>query len=111
MRARWVASPLLAALAVGCALKKPPETAQVTAQAVPNAKVSDAWRSASAAPGPVDEAWLAQFNDPQLIALVDEALKYNSDLARRRRSVWWVGPSILRPTSSDTRASETTRRA
>lgn len=81
MRARWVAGLVLVPLAAGCALKRPPETAQATAQAVPNAKVSDAWRSASAAPGPVEQAWLAQFNDPQLVALVDEALKYNSDLA------------------------------
>lgn len=81
LRSRWVATLLVLPLAAGCALKHPPQTAQVTAQALPNTKVSDAWRSASAAAGPVEETWLAEFGDPQLVALVDEALKFNSDLA------------------------------
>ena len=80
-RFRWLAAFLLVPLAVGCPLKRPPQTTEVTTQALPNAKISDAWHSASAAAGPVEETWLAEFNDPQLTALVDEALKYNNDLA------------------------------
>jgi NodT family efflux transporter outer membrane factor (OMF) lipoprotein len=66
--------------AAGCAIHKPPETPEVTAQAAPTAKIAAAWRVAAAA-GPVADPWLVALGDPQLVALVEEALRYNNDLA------------------------------
>jgi NodT family efflux transporter outer membrane factor (OMF) lipoprotein len=74
---------VLAALA-GCALKKPPERAEITKESLPNLQVPPGWTGAvgaASAPGAVGEQpWLAAFKDPQLDALVQEALKYNPDL-------------------------------
>lgn len=72
---------LLVLAATGCPIKRPPQTAETTAQALPNAAVAEAWRAASAAPGPVDEVWLASLGDPRLVELVEEALRFNNDLA------------------------------
>jgi NodT family efflux transporter outer membrane factor (OMF) lipoprotein len=38
------------------------------------------WKAGTAADGSVENGWLATFNDPQLQALVEEALTYNADL-------------------------------
>ena len=74
---------VLAALA-GCALKKPPERAEITKESLPNLQLPPGWTGAggaASAPGAVGEQpWLAAFKDPQLDALVQEALKYNPDL-------------------------------
>jgi NodT family efflux transporter outer membrane factor (OMF) lipoprotein len=67
----------------GCALKKPPERAEVAKQALPNVAVPPAWTAqagSAATPGTIGDGWLAGFKDPQLDALVQEALKYNPDL-------------------------------
>jgi outer membrane protein, multidrug efflux system len=71
---------LVATLPAGCALKSPPERADVQAQALPALEAPDAWRSGGAAPGAVGDAWLAAFRDPRLDALVAEALANNPDL-------------------------------
>jgi len=74
---------VLAALA-GCALKKPPERAEITKESLPNLQVPPGWTGAvgaASAPGAVGEQpWLTAFKNPQLDALVQEALKYNPDL-------------------------------
>jgi len=49
-------------------------------QAMPGVQVPAAWTAAGAADGPVADNWLAGFNDPQLDALVGEALANNPDL-------------------------------
>lgn len=80
LRARW-ALALASALAVGgCALDKPPSTAELQRQALPHTALPAKWKAADAAPGPLPASWLASFNDPALTALVDEALTYNADL-------------------------------
>lgn len=71
---------LALALPAGCALKSPPERADVQKQALPGVATPDAWRSGSPAAGPVGDAWLAAFRDPRLDALVAEALANNPDL-------------------------------
>jgi len=71
---------LAATLPAGCALKSPPERADVQAEALPGLQPPDAWRSGSATAGPVGDAWLAAFRDPRLDALVAEALANNPDL-------------------------------
>jgi NodT family efflux transporter outer membrane factor (OMF) lipoprotein len=79
-RASWAVAALAVTTAVGCAIHKPPQTPEITAQAAPNAKVAEAWRAAATS-GPVADPWLTALGDPQLVALVEEALRYNNDLA------------------------------
>ena len=50
------------------------------AQALPGLQTPDAWRSDGATAGPVADAWLTDFGDPRLDALVAEALANNPDL-------------------------------
>jgi NodT family efflux transporter outer membrane factor (OMF) lipoprotein len=76
------ALPLVAVLA-GCAVPAPPKPDEVRAQAIPNASVPTGWTASAAsmaAPGRLADDWLASFDDPQLVALVREALAYNTDL-------------------------------
>ena len=72
-------SVLVLALA-GCALKAPPAREELSAQALPNLKVPPAWAQPALAEGAVGDRWLTSFNDPQLDALVREALVHNPDL-------------------------------
>ena len=70
-----------AALALaGCALKKPPDAAELRGQALPNFQMPESWASAAANGGSVQGGWLAFFDDPQLSQLASEALAYNADL-------------------------------
>lgn len=64
----------------GCALKAPPPREDVAAQALPNFRVQESWAATAGSSGTVADRWLASFNDPQLDALVAEALAYNPDL-------------------------------
>ncbi|MBW8905383.1 MAG: TolC family protein [Betaproteobacteria bacterium] len=64
----------------GCALKAPPAHDELAQQAVPNLKVPPQWAEPVAAAGEVGNGWLGSFNDPQLEALVREALEFNPDL-------------------------------
>jgi multidrug efflux system outer membrane protein len=78
--------PILALAVIalaGCALKKPPEREEARKQALPNLQLPSAWtaaRGAAGIAGAVGKSWLVTFNDPQLDALVQEALTYNPDL-------------------------------
>ena len=69
---------LAATLLAGCVTTEPtPEDTR--AEALQHVQVPQAWsRQASAAP--VEAGWLATFGDPQLDALVAEALEHNPDL-------------------------------
>src|ERR1044071_3848239 len=79
-----VAVALMVAALAGCALKKPPERVELAKQSLPNLQVPPAFTAAGGAASPAgtvgEQPWLAAFNDPQLDALVQEALKYNPDL-------------------------------
>jgi len=73
--------PALVVLALaGCALKSPPAQQDLARDAAPNLKVPAQWAEPAANQEPVREGWLASFSDPQLEALVREALAYNPDL-------------------------------
>jgi len=74
---RSLLAVMVAALA-GCALKAPPPREEVVKQALPNFQVPPAWGSEPAQA--IQHGWLAAFNDPQLDALVREALAHNPDL-------------------------------
>ena len=83
MRRSVLAIALAIATLAGCALKKPPERAELSKEALPNLQPPAAWTApggAATSAGAVASAWLAAFNDPQLDSLVEEALRYNPDL-------------------------------
>ena len=82
-RMRSIPAVLLAAAVAalaGCALAPPPAREEVRAQALPNVTVPPAWTVQGGAQGDVRADWLATFHEPQLEALVREALAYNTDL-------------------------------
>jgi NodT family efflux transporter outer membrane factor (OMF) lipoprotein len=60
-----------------CALAPPPAVDVVRKDAMPQLTLPPTFPGAQ---GPVADAWLAEFNDPALDALVREALLYNADL-------------------------------
>ena len=83
MRARTLpATALLLGIAViaGCALAPPPNRDEVRKQALPNVNVAASWTAPGGTQGAVGANWLATFHEPQLDALVREALAYNGDL-------------------------------
>jgi NodT family efflux transporter outer membrane factor (OMF) lipoprotein len=84
MRRSVLAVAFVVAALAGCALKKPPEHDELTKQSLPNLQLPQAYTAAGGAPGVGGavgaQPWLAAFKDPQLDALVQEALKYNPDL-------------------------------
>ncbi|HEY9197980.1 MAG TPA: efflux transporter outer membrane subunit [Gammaproteobacteria bacterium] len=67
----------------GCALKPVPSS-ELRRQALEHVTPPAAWNAMTAAahavPGPVRNDWLAGFADPQLEALVAEAIAFNADL-------------------------------
>jgi outer membrane protein TolC len=82
MDRRFVLPALVAMAALaGCALESPPKPDEIRAQSLQNVAVPPAYAAKGGAPGVVGDGWLATFADPQLDALVREALTYNVDLA------------------------------
>ncbi|MSR62929.1 MAG: efflux transporter outer membrane subunit [Planctomycetes bacterium] len=82
MRTRLLGSSLALACALllaACATRPAPTTEAAFAEALPSAVVPGVW-SAAAENGTVPDGWLRSFGDPQLEALVGEALKANLDL-------------------------------
>jgi outer membrane protein, multidrug efflux system len=69
-----------AGLIIGCAIKQPPGASDLRQQALPHTQVPDQWHSYAGTEQPVAGAWLDSFDDPLLVALVDEAVTYNADL-------------------------------
>ena len=64
----------------GCALAPPPTPDEVRTQALPNVTTPASWTAPGSTQGGVRANWLATFGEPQLDALVREALAYNGDL-------------------------------
>lgn len=73
---------LLAPLVVasGCALKDPPNAADIQHGSMSNARIPPAWSARGATPGAVQDGWLDSFGDPALRSLVYEAIRYNANL-------------------------------
>ena len=64
-----------------CAVKKPPSTTQAVKDSLPpTTSIPEQWTSTGVNPAPVETGWLKSFNDPQMEAVVAEALKNNLDL-------------------------------
>ena len=89
MRTTFAVSRCLAGLAVavgltmvmvsGCAVKEPPSSAEIRKEALAGVDLPEVWK-AGGGNGEIAGDWLATFDDPQLAALVDEALAHNPDL-------------------------------
>src|SRR4029453_2448520 len=79
MRASHTVALSLAFAVSACALKDLPPQEETTRKAMPNVGWPPSW-CAGAARGPVADSWLASLNEPQLDALIGEALAYNVDL-------------------------------
>lgn len=69
-------------LLVGCATKEPPTHDEIRQQsgAVGKLTPTDGWKGATVPAGAIQDNWLAGFDDPQLSALVAEAIASNPDL-------------------------------
>jgi len=79
MRGSGILAVLVTALA-GCALQAPPTHIELVDQALPNeTRIPAAWKTETN-PGEVAGDWLQSFNDPQLDAIVAEAIANNLDL-------------------------------
>jgi NodT family efflux transporter outer membrane factor (OMF) lipoprotein len=67
------------AVVSGCAVKEPPSAEEIRKEALAGVDLPEAWK-AGGGNGEIGSDWLATFDDPQLAALVDEALQHNPDL-------------------------------
>src|SRR5688572_19939133 len=69
-------------LLAGCATKTPPNRAEIQQQSgtLTNVVLTDSWKAAPISTNAVQDNWLASFGDPQLDALVIEAMTNNPDL-------------------------------
>jgi NodT family efflux transporter outer membrane factor (OMF) lipoprotein len=80
MRHATTAAALCALALAACALKDAPPRDDVVRDALPNVTPPAQWAAVRTPPGAISDNWLASFHDPQLDALVREALAYNADL-------------------------------
>ena len=78
---RLLATGLAAAVAAGCAVKAPPDTAAIKEQALPALQTPADWTHPGVpGAGAVVKGWLDSFNDDALTAAVNEAIAHNADL-------------------------------
>jgi len=79
---RYLPVILLSLVLAACAVEQPPEIQETARQALPEATPVpvDFNEAAAAATGDVTEGWLASFGDPELEALVAEAIQNNLSL-------------------------------
>jgi NodT family efflux transporter outer membrane factor (OMF) lipoprotein len=71
-----------AAILAGCKTKAPPTLDEIHQQSgtLTNLALTNAWKAAAMATNGIQDNWLASFGDPQLDALVSEAMTNNLDL-------------------------------
>ena len=100
---RGIGAMVVLSLALGgCALQTPPTQTEVLNQALPEGtQIPPAWK-ADPKTGAVADDWLKSFHDPQLDAIVAEAMANNLDLRQAvdrvevaRQSVVVVGAQLL----------------
>ncbi len=76
----WMSAAALAAVAcIGCRIQAPPNGDDIRKSALP-AALPQAWKAAPVPAGVIQDNWLTSFQDPQLTALVAEAVANNPDL-------------------------------
>ena len=71
-----------ALIVASCAVKKPPETPEILEEALPETTEIPAEFGGEDVvdSGEVDDGWIHTFGDPQLVVLVEEAIRNNRDL-------------------------------
>lgn len=79
LRHREALTVVVFATLAGCAVAPPPKLAEYRAEALPALTVPGQW-TAGEVDGNVSVGWLDSFSDPQLTALVAEAVTRNPDL-------------------------------
>ncbi len=77
---RWMLAVGAAGALAGCAIKGPPPAADIQREALEHTAVPADWKGKGGLAQPVADRWLDSFNDPVLIALVNESLAYNADI-------------------------------
>lgn len=77
---------VLILVTAGCAVRKPPSQKDIASKALPNAAIPPTWQTSSIA-GQVSNDWLKTFHDPQLDAIVAEAIANNLDLRQSAQRV------------------------
>ena len=77
----WLALALglTIALLSSCAVKEPPSAEKMRQEALSGVNLPSSWK-AGGLTGEVQSDWLADFRDPQLSAIVNEALLHNPDI-------------------------------
>ena len=72
-RLGWLGAVLI--LLTGCATSPPPERGEVVDEALPETtEIAAGWTAPAEDTGEVDDGWIADFGDEELMALVDEAV-------------------------------------
>ncbi len=91
LAAGWSALAVWCALATalsGCALTRPPSSAELVVKALPQGTtIPPVWSSDSGADGEVTNDWLKFFNDPGLDAVAAEAIRNNLNLRQAASQV------------------------
>jgi NodT family efflux transporter outer membrane factor (OMF) lipoprotein len=64
----------------GCKTQSPPSQLEIQQQALGDFTVTNPWKAAPSSSEPIQDNWLATFEDPQLDAIVAEAVTHNVDL-------------------------------
>jgi NodT family efflux transporter outer membrane factor (OMF) lipoprotein len=64
----------------GCKTQSPPSQLEIQQQALGDFTVTNPWKAAPSSSEPLQDNWLATFEDPQLDAIVAEAVTHNVDL-------------------------------
>ena len=102
-----IAVGLVVLFVTGCALKEAPTTGAVVEEALPaTTEVPEEWSAEALDTGKVDDGWIENFNDPQLEALVAEAMENNPNLTisaaqvERAVALARVAGAALKPTVS-----------
>ena len=78
--ARISLATAVAAVLAGCAVTAPPPPEEIRKDALQGTEIRASWSAGAAESGALADDWLASFNDPQLNALVNEAVARNPDL-------------------------------
>jgi outer membrane protein TolC len=76
---RLLSAGMAALILSACGLKTAPDREALQQENLPNLRLPATWVESSAV-GPVQDNWIATLGDPQLSALVTEAITYNADL-------------------------------
>jgi outer membrane protein, multidrug efflux system len=87
---------VLVVILSGCALKEAPKQTEVLDKALPKGtQVAPEWKAGSTIETAVTNDWLKSFNDPQLDAIVAEAIANNLDLRQAAQRVEIARQSIV----------------